>query len=123
MRSWGERGQKLGGFYGNAVVKFERSPLFFDHFVVGSAVEDVRISIDFVTFAHRYFAGVFFGKELADGGYVLLGDCFAVAFACAAGVAEVHADAVFCFPDDKNVIVMLEFGIGDGGEGFRIAKN
>ena len=97
----------------DAVFKFDVKPFFFDDFVVGAAVKDVGVAIDFVAFAHGYGAGEFFGKEFADGDDICFGDVFAHASVCRT-VAEADAYAVSDFADIKDVIVVSEFGVLHG---------
>jgi hypothetical protein len=61
----------------HAVVKFDGKPLFFDNFVVGTAVKDVCVAVDFVALAHGNGAGELFGKLFADFGYDGFRDVFA----------------------------------------------
>ncbi len=50
----------------NSFFELDFKPFLFDNFVVGTAVKDVCVSVDFVTLAHGYGAGEFFGEVPAN---------------------------------------------------------
>ena len=121
-----------------SVVKFDRKPFFFDDFVIGTAVKDVGVAIDFVALAHGNQACEFFGKELADFGDIRFGNVLASrldpvapvvgtrhiggASACIAG--EPHAELVVELSERKRVAVVQKFGgCCRGGENICIAEN
>ena len=106
----------LGDF--NSVVEFDGKPFFFDDFVIGAAVENVCIAVNFIAFAHGNFAGEFFGKEFANVADICFGDALALGNA-----AEAHADAVAEFAERKLVAFVRKFGIYANCKRICIAEN
>ena len=52
----------------NSFFELDFKPFLFDNFVIGTAVKDVCVAVDFVALAHGNGAGEFFGKLFADFG-------------------------------------------------------
>ena len=89
----------------NAVVELDLKPLFFDDFVIRTAIKDVRVSVDFVAFAHGNRAHEFYGQLLADFLDVFFRDVLTVG-----AVAEPCADLLIELAEQKRVALEREFG-------------